>query len=110
MASHTHVVWYETGQHGSVAIRSAAAYPGDRLPGKYVFAGTFHKFDEQVTVQHTHTDDKPYVIRFYRLADGRGWLHDFSQNFPGVRQATVMVCETQLHSPAALLSTHRILL
>jgi hypothetical protein len=33
-------------------------------------------------LDYTHTDGNVYSITFYRLADGRGWIHDFNMFKP----------------------------
>ena len=73
-----------------VGIRHAAAYPGERT-GESVEAGELVAFTETATVQHDHSDGNSYAITFYRLADGRGWVHDFKSNKPGKPAFTVMV-------------------
>jgi hypothetical protein len=64
------------------AVRRAAAYPGERT-GERVKAGELVAFCETATVQHAHSDGNSYAITFYQLADGRGWIHDFSPAKPG---------------------------
>ena len=32
---------------------------------------------------HRHSDGREYAITFFHLADGRGWIHDFSPAEPG---------------------------
>ncbi len=65
--------------HEDSGIRRAAAYPGERI-GESVKAGEVVGFTETATVQHTHIDGNSYPITFFRLADGRGWVHDFNPN------------------------------
>ena len=48
-------------------------------------------FTETATVQHDHSDGNSYAITFYRLADGRGWTHDFHPDKPGQPACTVIV-------------------
>jgi len=73
-----------------VGIRHAAAYPGERT-GESIEAGELVAFTEMATVQHDHSDGKSYAITFYRLADGRGWVHDFNPNKLGQPAFSFMV-------------------
>ena len=73
-----------------MGIRLAAAYPGERT-GESVEAGQVVAFTKTATVQHDHSDGKSYAITFYRLADGRGWVHDFDREKPGQPACTIIV-------------------
>ncbi len=42
------------------------------------------------TVLHKY-GDKEYAIEFYRLADGRGWVHDFNPDTPEKRTILILV-------------------
>ena len=75
-----------------VGIRHAAAYPGERT-GESVKAGELMAFTETATVQHDHSDGNSYAITFYKLADGRGWVHDFHPDKPWRPAFTVMVSD-----------------
>ena len=59
--------------------------------GEIVKAGQVVAFTETATVQHAHSDGKSYPITFYRLADGRGWVHDFSPKKLGKPTFIVLV-------------------
>jgi len=59
-----------------VAIREAPFYPGART-GEQISAGQIVAVSESKSISHTDTDGKSHIITFYRLADGRGWAHDF---------------------------------
>ena len=37
------------------------------------------------------TTGKSYQIKWYKLADGRGWIHDFAQDDPSNRQVTDLI-------------------
>jgi len=75
-----------------VDIRNMASYHGERT-GESVKAGELVAFTETATVQHDHSDGNSYAITFYRLADGRGWVHDFHPNKLGQPACTVMVSD-----------------
>jgi hypothetical protein len=74
----------------AVDILYAAAFPGVRT-GEIVSAGKLVAFSETATVQHDHSDGKSYAITFYRLADGRGWVHDFNDDKLGQPACLVIV-------------------
>ena len=76
-----------------VAVRRAAAYPGERT-GVDVEAGEVVAFSETATVQHAHSDGNSYAITFYRLAEGRGWVHDFDPAVPGRRNCDIVVSDS----------------
>lgn len=65
-----------------VAIRVKPAYPGERIKAVIPFQEVFQAVSV-VPIQHVHTDGVQYKISFYQLADGRGWVHDFSNDNPG---------------------------
>ena len=71
-------------------ILVAAAYPGDRT-GKSVKAGGVVAFTETTIVLHTHSDGCIYAINFLRLADGRGWVHNFNPDKPWKPTCTSLV-------------------
>jgi len=73
-----------------VGIRRAAAYPGERI-GVLFEPGKVAAFTETATVLHDHSDGNSYAITFYRLADGRGWVHDFNPDKLGQPACTVNV-------------------
>ena len=54
---------------GGVGVRVRPEYPGTRT-GTSVNSGDMVAFTETRAAQH---DGR--VIRFYKLADGRGWIH-----------------------------------
>lgn len=66
----------------NVAIRKTPAFPGMRT-GSYAKKGQDLRCDNTKESQYTHTDEKTYTITFYRLSDGRGWLHNFNPANPG---------------------------
>jgi len=72
-----------------VDIRRAAAFPGERV-GATITAGEVFIFTSKSSVKHTHSDGKVYDIYLYQLADGRGWVHDFHADTPGVRQVQII--------------------
>jgi len=59
-----------------VAIRDAPFYPGKRTR-KQISAGHMVAVSEFKRISHIDADRKSHIIKFYRLADGRGWVHDF---------------------------------
>jgi len=68
-----------------VGIRRTPTYPGERTgeavsPGEVV---AISDFDEGT---HLDADGKSHYIYFYRLADGRGWVHGFDPLHPGQEQ------------------------
>ena len=74
---------------GSVGVRIAPAYPGERTGNSVKPKETFLCVGT-ATVEHTHTDCKSYTITCFELADGRGWVHDFDSGAPGPRTITVL--------------------
>jgi len=71
-------------------VRRSAAYPGVRTSDS-VAAGEAASFIQSEAVQHEHGDGQLYSINFYKLADGRGWVHDFNSDDPSQPICTVMV-------------------
>ena len=65
-----------------LGIRSAAAYPGQQTGG-IVIPREILPFTSSSMIEHTHIDGKSYHMTFYKLADGRGWIHDFDIRKPG---------------------------
>jgi hypothetical protein len=73
-----------------VAIRTTPEYPGVRLGedaagGGAVESGTMVDFTARKTFRYQNLHD----VMFYQLADGRGWIHDFTAKQPGVRLASI---------------------
>ena len=64
-----------------IGIRQAAAYPGVQT-GDSVSAPEILPFTSSSMLDHTHIDGNTYGITFYKLADGRGWIHDFCPSKP----------------------------
>jgi hypothetical protein len=60
-----------------IGIRRAAAYPGEHT-GDKVKHNEILPYTSSSMLDYTHTDGNVYSITFYRLADGRGWIHDFN--------------------------------
>jgi hypothetical protein len=73
---------YEPGVAWSAGIRVAPSYPGERT-GAAICSGEIFSVRSTSSFSHTHTDDKTYTIEFYELSDGRGWVHDFSDDALG---------------------------
>jgi hypothetical protein len=65
-----------------VAVRVRPAFPGERTKTVIAFKEVFQAISV-TAVNHVHTDGRQYQILFYQLADGRGWVHDFSTDHPG---------------------------
>ena len=81
-----------------VDIRREAAYPGERT-GAWVEAGEVIDITRESTIAYAHSDGHTYGIKFYLLADGRGWVHDFDPKEPGSRTFS-LVCSTDSHTKA----------
>ena len=73
-----------------IAIRESAAYPGVRTDAA-VEQGETHEFLSQCVVTHTLGDGRTRDTMFYELADGRGWVHDFSPDAPNQKQLAVLL-------------------
>lgn len=73
-----------------VGIRREPVYPGERAV-EGLRAGEVIAFTETATFQYSHSDGKSYTITFYRLADGRGWVHDFDPKKPEQSALTIIV-------------------
>lgn len=71
---------------GGVAIRKGPAYPGVRTTTDIAYREVLCA-TQVVTIPHL-VNGKEYNIRFFELADGRGWVHDFHpewQNVPTIQ-------------------------
>jgi len=84
-----------------VAIRVAPLYPGTRTC-EQIYAGQIVAVSEFRSIIHIDADDKPHTIIFYRLADGRGWVHDFCPTSSTVAFSRVPM--TPPSSPATVAS------
>jgi len=71
-------------------VRRSAAFPGVRTSDR-VSVGEAVAFMESETLQHEHHDGQSYPIKFFKLADGRGWVHDFNEEDPSQPNCAVMV-------------------
>ena len=60
------------------AFGIAAAYPGEHTGGIVKHAEILPYTSSSFWTTPTHTDGNVYSNTFYRLADGRGWIHDFN--------------------------------
>ena len=75
-------VRYDAGNPTSaLGIRREAIYLGVRT-GASVRTGEIVSYTSSRCEHHTH-NDTVYTIVHYKLADGRGWIHDFSPVKPG---------------------------
>ncbi len=72
-----------------VSVRKTAAYPGNRTSESLDSGETF-EFTDTNLVKHEHSGVER-IITFYKLADGRGWVHDFHTDEPGTRQIKIPV-------------------
>jgi adenylate kinase family enzyme len=72
-----------------IGVRSGAAYPGERTGG-VVDANVV--CDRVVAIQHTK-DDISYIIKFFHLKDGSGWIHDFHPSHPDVPNCSPLVMD-----------------
>jgi hypothetical protein len=88
-----------------IFISSFPEYPGDQTmlsfePGECAYVNSeFRK------VYFVHSDGQRYCIRFYRLFDHSGWIHDFNPTFPLRRNLSQEILELpicQLRSLAQL--------
>ena len=84
-----------------VAIRDAPFYPGKRTL-EQIYAGRIVAVSEFKRITHIDADRKPHTITFYRLADGRGWVHDFCPTSSTVAFSRVLT--TPPSSPATVAS------
>ena len=67
--------------YGDSELCHKPAYPGERT-GERLYEGDYFEFTVETNVLFTH-DGFEYLIAFYKLIDGRGWLHDFDPRDPG---------------------------
>eukprot|EP00457_Paulinella_chromatophora_P001938 gb/GEZN01001941.1/.p1 GENE.gb/GEZN01001941.1/~~gb/GEZN01001941.1/.p1 ORF type:complete len:909 (+),score=110.38 gb/GEZN01001941.1/:2-2728(+) len=77
----------------SCALRKGVGLPGERLAACVNAGGTLSVIARAET-KHTHSDGKVYNVMFYQLEDGRGWLHDFNLDQPGVSTVQVLPSES----------------
>lgn len=72
-----------------VAIRKAPEFPGEKTNVTIAYQETFYACST-VTVDIVHLSVPRHVL-FYQLADGRGWVQDFSPD----HSEPMVVCEKQ---------------
>lgn len=65
-------------------IRVRPVFPGDRT-GVNVMPFEVFDYTNTDTCRYTHDDGRTYLIHFYEMADGRGWVHDFNPASPNTR-------------------------
>jgi hypothetical protein len=88
-----------------IYLHSFPEYPGNQLtlafhPGEFAYMSSeFRK------VYFVHTDGQRYCIRFYRLLDHSGWIHDFNPAYPLQRNLSQEILELPLFQ-VRLLAQH----
>jgi len=53
-------------------------------------------FTSTASIDYHHSDGRAYTITFYKLANGRGWVHDFNPDKHGP-QIKILVCFYPYH-------------
>lgn len=67
------------GEGYGIGIRKGPEYPGQRIGTSVVHGQTVWVTQEiEITVVHNHIT---YKRMFYKLEDGRGWIHDFDPGY-----------------------------
>lgn len=77
-----------------IALRALPEYPGRKLGIHFESGDSLTVFTQYRKCHHVHSDGVRYEIRFYELADGLGWIHDFDIKMP--HQRTIIFSSSEL--------------
>ena len=80
------------------AIRTTPEYPGTTIPELSIGANETFQYTEVKKIIHSHNGED-VIVEFYRLADGRGWIHDFCELDPGNTRSIQKVVPSEPSSP-----------
>ena len=83
-------------------------FEAPQMPGKNTYQtlkdlAQYFAFTESKEVRHKH-EGQDVAVTFYRLADERGWVHDFNSGKPG--EKSIHIATTTVHQPTFTRNHH----